>query len=277
MKTACRTFLLTVIVLIYVLSVGKITKADQTVLFDIKCVNSYIKQGKPQEDFRTKTGQIVKCGDSAVLSLLDNHRILLQTTNTKNKISNIYGFSGSGFKHIGDKLWVMPIEHMYLPPTGATVDVDSELGGGCLFAGSDDIAKVKHITCTANIIPNSLLRTVYHIEFDVIKNAGTLPQAKAKDSFDKISQYTLMNETLPDGKHPVWVYYEITGKTVIRVTIPSLDICGVMSDSKSDIDILNSNMTSTIKKNSRDWNMALDIWQTAFDKYMLTGAPTHCK
>jgi hypothetical protein len=86
-----------------------------------------------------------------------------------------------------------------------------------------------------------------------------------------------MNETLPDGKHPVWVYYEMKGKTIMRITMPSLDMCGVMQDSKSDIDILNNNIDIPIEKGSDDWNMALDIWKTAFDKYMLTGSPTHCK
>jgi hypothetical protein len=101
--------------------------------------------------------------------------------------------------------------------------------------------------------------------------------AKTKNSFDKISQYTLMNETLPDGKHPVWIYYEIKGKTIMRVTMPSLDMCGVMQDSKSDIDILVENMAEPIIEGSSDWNMALDIWKTAFDKYMITGSPTYCK
>jgi hypothetical protein len=36
-------------------------------------------------------------------------------------------------------------------------------------------------------------------------------------------------------------------------------------------------MADSIKKGSDDWNMALDIWKIAFDKYMLTGTPTHCK
>jgi hypothetical protein len=67
------------------------------------------------------------------------------------------------------------------------------------------------------------------------------------------------------------------GKTIMRITMPSLDMCGVMQDSKSDIDILNNNIDIPIEKGSDDWNMALDIWKTAFDKYMLTGSPTHCK
>lgn len=110
------------------------------------------------------------------------------------------------------------------------------------------------------------LKQEYHNRIDALNS-----------SFDKISQYTLMNEMLPDGKHPVWIYYEVKGKPVIRITMPTLDLCGVMSDSKSDNDILNNNMADSISEGSDDWNMALDIWKTAFNKYMLTGTPTHCK
>lgn len=255
------------------------TKAIEILDFHIKCTKSYIKQGIPEEDFTKKSGQPIECGDHAILSFLDNERVLLQIVKKKSKINNIYGFGGYVLDHTDEKTWMMPVEHMYLPPTGTTANVDSNLGGACMFVGGNDIKKIKHVACIANIIPNPLFRTVYNIEFDVLGLSGAMPQpkTKSKNLFDKISQYTLMKETLPDGKHPVWIYYEVKGKTVIRITIPSLDLCGVMQDSKSDNDILDNNMADSIREGSDDWNMALDIWKTAFNKYMLTGTPTHCK
>lgn len=168
--TGCITLAHAVVVLVYLMFWSSIAEAAQILFFDIKCVNAYIKQGKTEDDFRTKTRQPIECGDYAVLSFLDNHRVLLQTSKKKDKISNVYGFAGAGIDHTEENTWILPVEHMYLPPTGAAADVDSEFGGACIFTGSNSIKKIKHISCSTNIVPNDLFRTLYQFEFDVIRN-----------------------------------------------------------------------------------------------------------
>jgi len=279
LKILLEVLIRPIAILAFLMSESTVAEAAQTLVFDIKCVDAYIKQGRPKDDFRKKTGQPIECGDSAVLSMLDNGRVLLQVATKGKARSTVYGFAGSGFERLSNELWLMPVEHMYLPPTGTTADVDLGLGGGCIFAGSsDNIGETESISCTTNIIPNELLRTVYRVKFDIVRKPEPVvtQEAASRNSFDKISQYTLMNEMLPDGKHPVWIYYEVKGKTIIRLTMPSLDICGVMPESKSDIDILRSKKASNIQKDSTEWDMALRIWKTAFDRYLLTGIPTRC-
>lgn len=106
--------------------------------------------------------------------------------------------------------------------------------------------------------------------------ANASENAGVPESFEKIAQYTLLDEVLADGRHPVWIYYESKGNNVIRVTMPSLDICVVSQSSKSDVHILENQKYSHIAKDSDDWNMALEIWREAFDRYIVSGTPTFC-
>jgi hypothetical protein len=95
----------------------------------------------------------------------------------------------------------------------------------------------------------------------------------AKGDPDKILQYMFADQTLPDGKHPTWVYY-ITGKAVVRVDMPSLDMCIVTGSSTKDMDLLNKKLLEVVPRS--EWKFALQIWKTAFDKYMITGTPHSC-
>jgi hypothetical protein len=95
----------------------------------------------------------------------------------------------------------------------------------------------------------------------------------AKGDPDKILQYMFSDQTLPDGKHPTWVYY-ITGKDVVRVDMPSLDMCIVTGTSTKDMDLLNKKLLEVVPRS--EWKFALQIWKTAFDKYMITGTPHSC-
>lgn len=95
--------------------------------------------------------------------------------------------------------------------------------------------------------------------------------------FASIVQFTNFGTTLPDGKHPVWVYYIGQGsKPIIRVDMPSLDMCVVTEQSRADHDLLESRHYDVVRRGSRDWNMAHEIWDTAFRRHMLVGAPKAC-
>jgi hypothetical protein len=53
--------------------------------------------------------------------------------------------------------------------------------------------------------------------------ASPTQNPKAKEP-DRIFECTIFNQTLADGKHPVWVYHQ-SGQRIARVDMPSLDMC----------------------------------------------------
>jgi hypothetical protein len=94
-------------------------------------------------------------------------------------------------------------------------------------------------------------------------------------TFDRIFEYTLFNRTLPDGKHPVWVYYQSGSKTV-RVEMPSMNMCVVTPDSERDLGVIKSRNYDSIKKGSEDWKFGIEIWKAAFARYMIVGKAIAC-
>ncbi len=93
--------------------------------------------------------------------------------------------------------------------------------------------------------------------------------------FDQIVEYTMFDQTLPDGKHPTWVYYR-SGSSIVRVQMPTLDLCVVTSNSKADLSLLNTKSFSVVVKASTQWELALEIWKAAFERYMIVGQPKSC-
>ena len=97
--------------------------------------------------------------------------------------------------------------------------------------------------------------------------------ASAAGSFNKILQYTFLNETLPDGKHPVWAYY-VSHNTVARVELPSLDMCLVTTNSTADMELMRNGVLQAVPRSQRSF--AMQIWQAAFAKYITVGSPRVC-
>lgn len=253
--------------------------SDELLSFDIKCTTAIIKQGAPSDDFAKIKGRRLACGDVVIISQHDNGRVLIQIAKKRSSSADTYGFAGEGITQKSDTGGLfLQVDHMYIPPTGATVNVDAKPGGACFFPQATQIKDATHGLCIANINPQKTLRTVYEFEFDVLKNTSKLMQIEPSKSsnFDRILQYTLMNQTLPEGKHPVWIYYLLDERT-IKVTMPDLDLCVVTSDSsQSDLDILRNNVASPIARSSDDWSFAEEIWKAAFQKYMVSGSPKKC-
>jgi hypothetical protein len=84
--------------------------------------------------------------------------------------------------------------------------------------------------------------------------------------FERIFEYTLFDQTLPDGKHPVWIYYQ-SKKLLVRVVIPSLELCVVTPQSETALAVIKSGDYDVIPKD--EWNMAMQMWQTAFQRDLL--------
>jgi hypothetical protein len=102
--------------------------------------------------------------------------------------------------------------------------------------------------------------------------ANELPE---KGDFERIFEYTLFDKTLPDGKHPVWIYYQSRGE-VLRVEMPSMDMCVVTPASTTDMGVINSKNYDVIDTSSPLWNLAHDIWKAAFQRYTIVGTPRRC-
>jgi hypothetical protein len=97
-------------------------------------------------------------------------------------------------------------------------------------------------------------------------------------TFAAISEYTMFDQMLPDGKHPVWVYY-VSGPPkpiIVRLTMPSMDMCVVTPESKRDMHIFEERSNHHLVKGSREWIFAEEVWQVAFKRYLLVGQPQRC-
>lgn len=103
-------------------------------------------------------------------------------------------------------------------------------------------------------------------------NANELP---TNGNFERIFEYTIFDKTLPDGKHPVWIYYQSRGE-VVRIDMPSMGICVVTPESTADIGVINSKNYDVIDRSSPLWNLADDICKAAFQRHMIVGTPRHC-
>lgn len=107
-------------------------------------------------------------------------------------------------------------------------------------------------------------------------SAAAETNANTKGDFERIFEYTLFDRTLPDGKHPVWVYYQSAGGKIVRVDMPSMDMCVVTPESTTDIGVIKSQNYDVIDKSSPNWNFAQDIWKAAFQRYLIVGKPRRC-
>ena len=105
--------------------------------------------------------------------------------------------------------------------------------------------------------------------------AASTPQDSQDKSFDRIFEYTIFNQKLPDGKHPIWMYYQ-SGENLIRVDMPSLDMCVVTPRSEADWGVIRSKNYDVIPKPSQGWDFALEIWKVAFQRYLVVGQPKPC-
>lgn len=134
---------------------------------------------------------------------------------------------------------------------------------------------------------NADTKIVYRVSFKVddisvkrnlqgSNEVSTAPAKNPKDKrFDRIFEYTIFSQTLPDGKHPVWVYYE-SGDKFVRVDMPSLDMCVVTPRSEADWGVIKSRNYDVIPKATREWDFALEVWSAAFQRYLVVGQPKPC-
>jgi hypothetical protein len=134
---------------------------------------------------------------------------------------------------------------------------------------------------------NADTKIVYRVSFKVddisvkrnLQGSDQLPPAPAKNpknkDFDRIFEYTIFSQTLPGGKHPVWVYYQ-SGDKITRVDMPSLDMCVVTPRSDADWGLIRSKNYDVIPKATQGWDFALEIWHAAFQRFLVVGQPKPC-
>jgi hypothetical protein len=149
-------------------------------------------------------------------------------------------------------------------------------------------SKLTDLSCVAKF-EDQRSKIIYRVSFDVAditvkrnipgaaENAPASPPATSpqQGSFDRIFEYTLFNEALPDGKHPVWMYFQ-TGEKVIRVNMPSMDMCVVTPQSRADMGVINSKNYDVIPKGTEGWDFATQVWQAAFQRWLIVGQPKPC-
>jgi len=80
---------------------------------------------------------------------------------------------------------------------------------------------------------------------------------------------------LADGKHPVWINYQTDDK-IVRVDMPSLDMCVVTPRSDADWGVIRSGNYDVIAQASEGWEFAREIWKAAFQRYLVVGQPKAC-
>lgn len=107
---------------------------------------------------------------------------------------------------------------------------------------------------------------------------ASAPVKADRGSFAAISDYTMSEQNLPDGKHPVWVYYLSDGPrmTIVRIEMPTMDMCVVTPRSKRDMDISQPEASHHLIKGSPEWKLAEDIWENAFQRHLIVGEPQRC-
>jgi hypothetical protein len=58
--------------------------------------------------------------------------------------------------------------------------------------------------------------------------------------------------------------------------MPSLNICVVTPRSMADLALIKSGYYDVVPKATKDWDFALEIWQAAFQRYLIVGKPKPC-
>jgi hypothetical protein len=262
--------------------------------FNGRCMVGVVKQAPPSVDMGKMRGAAISC-DAASIMELDNGRKLVQFVLKRGKL-NPPGFAGSQFKYT-DGNYSLVVDRVYPQRTltgktteqilseGAKTAIPAD--GYCFFSDSD-FSKLTEFSCVTKT-ENADTKVVYQVSFKIddisIKrnlqgsNGNKVPAAPEQNpndkSFDRIFEYTIFNQKLPDGKHPVWMYYQ-TGEKIIRVDMPSLDMCVVTPRSDADWGLIGSRNYDVIPKATQGWDFALDIWKAAFQRYLVVGQPKPC-
>jgi hypothetical protein len=260
-------------------------------LFNGVCKDSLVNQGSPNVDMRNAPGSVISC-DAASIMELDNGRILVQLAQKHGKTLPP-GFAGSEFKYTEGN-YSLIVDRVYPQQILAGKTTDQIYGEGgktampaegyCFFSNSD-FSKLTDFSCVTKT-ENADIKILYSVSFKVddisvkrnlqgFNESSHSAASQAAKGFDRIFEYTMFNQTLPDGKHPVWIYYQ-TGEKIVRVDMPSLDMCAVTPRSSADWDVIKSKNYDVILKASKDWDFALEIWKAAFQKYMVVGQPKAC-
>jgi hypothetical protein len=260
--------------------------------FNGRCTEGVVKQAPPSVDMRNMRGSPVSC-DAASISELDNGRKLVQFVQKRGKL-NPPGFAGAEFKYTEGN-YSLVVDRVYPQRTlvgKSTEQIFSEgaksaipVEGYCFFSDSD-FSKLTEFSCVTKT-ENTDAKIVYRVSFKVddisvkrnLQGSNQPPAAPAQipkeKSFERIFEYTIFSQTLPDGKHPVWVYYQ-SGDEIVRVDMPSLDMCVVTPRSEADWGVIKSKNYDVIPKATKGWDFALEIWSAAFQRYLVVGQPKPC-
>jgi hypothetical protein len=260
--------------------------------FNGRCTEGVVKQAPPAVDMRNIRESPVPC-DAASIAEFDNGRKLVQFVQKHGKL-NPPGFAGAEFKYtegsyslIVDRVYPQrslvgkTTEQIFSESANSAISAE----GYCFFSDSD-FSRLTEFSCVSKT-ENANTKVVYRLSFKVddisvkrnlqgLNQAPATPAQNPKDkSFDRIFEYTIFSQTLPDGKHPVWVYYQ-GGDKIIRVDMPSLDMCVVTPRSEADWGVIRSKNYDVIPKGTRQWDFALEVWSAAFQRYLVVGQPKPC-
>jgi hypothetical protein len=262
--------------------------------FNGHCEEGVVKQGSPYVDMQKMRGSGISC-DAASIMELDNGRKLVQFIQKRGRI-NPPGFAGSDLKYT-EEHYSLVVDRVYPQRTLAGKTSEQILSesaktaipaeGYCFFSDSD-FSKLTEFSCVSKT-ENADTKIVYRVSFKVddisvkrnLQGSNESPPATSsaqnpKDKGpDRIFEYTIFNQTLPDGKHPVWLYYQ-SGQKIVRVDMPSLDMCVVTPRSDADWGVIRSRNYDVIPRDSKEWNFALEIWKAAFQRYLVVGQPKPC-
>jgi hypothetical protein len=232
--------------------------------FNGRCAEGVVKQAEPSVDMRNMRGSPITC-DGASIMELDNGRKLVQFVQKRGKL-NPPGFAGAEFKYT-DGNYSLIVDRVYPQRTLAGKTTEQVFGEGaksaipaegyCFFS-DPDFSKLTEFSCVTKT-ENADTKIVYRVSFKVddisvkrnLQGSNEAPLAPAKNpkdkSFDRIFEYTIFSQTLADGKHPVWVYYQ-SGEKIVRVDMPSLDMCVVTARSDADWGVIRSKNYDVIPK-----------------------------
>ncbi len=256
--------------------------------FQGNCEQAYVKRGRPDVDMGPLKGNPFQC-ELAFVMKFDNGRTSVQFMSKRGRIMPP-GFSGgryetteNGYSLVLDKVY--PERKLTGKTTGPEFKEISEnrldAEGYCVF-DNQDFSKMSYFMCITKTIPSDDLKIVYRIPFVVreasFKSNFAEPSSRTRRSdgdFERIFQHTLDDKILPDGKHPVWIYFQSKENTV-RIDMPSMDMCVVTAESSADMSLIGSKKYDVIEKSSPDWNFAHDIWKAAYQRYLIVGEPRRC-
>jgi hypothetical protein len=263
--------------------------------FNGRCKEGVVKQGSPYVDMHNIRGSPIYC-DAATLMELDNGRKVMQFVQKSGTLMPP-GFAGGEFKDT-EGHYSLIVDRVYPQRSivaGKSIDQlrrDAEktaipADGYCFFSDRD-FSKLTEFSCVTKT-ENVDTKIIYTVVFDVAdisikrnmpglgqnKSETNQPQNAANQSFSRIFEYTIFDQTLPDGKHPVWVYYQ-SGEKIVRVDMPSLDMCVVTPESAADWGVIKSTNYDVIPKASKGWDFALEIWKAAFQRHLVVGQPKAC-